>query len=354
MPGPLPCGVSRSARPDPMRALPAPYDVTPERGGAPAKRALVSSPPAQGLAESAAIEGPASPPVVLVQVDRPLRGIGLLLLSVFCFALSDAASKSLMDSMPATQVTWARFAVFALVMLPVVLLRGPVAWRSERPLLQVSRALGALLSALFFIASLGMLPLAEATAMSFVSPLFVTALSVPFLGERVGPRRWAAVVVGLLGVLIIVRPGTEAFHPAAVLPLLAAALWAGALVITRMMSGTDNTLVTLTYTAFLGLLGSSLLLPFGWSPMGWREVGLVAVSGLTATAAQGLVVVAYRHANASVLAPFIYSQLVWSAALGLAVFGHVPDSWTLAGAAVIVGSGLYTAHRERIRARQAS
>ncbi len=286
--------------------------------------------------------------------ERPLHGILLITAAVFCFACSDAVSKSLMEVLPAVQVTWLRFVVFVLVMAPVALRMGAGPLRTRYPALQVLRGVGVSVSALLFILGLGVIPLAEATAMAFVSPLLVTALSVPFLGETVGPRRWVAVAVGFLGVMVIVRPGSDAFDPAAILPILAALIWAGSLVITRRMSGAENPLTTLIYSAVVGCLVLSAFVPFAWADLGWREVGLGLATGLTATAAQCLIVLAYRQASASVLAPFFYSQLVWSALLGLLVFGSVPDPWTLAGTGVIIASGLYTAHRERLEAREAA
>lgn len=288
-------------------------------------------------------EGAVSP----ARPERPLHGILLVTAAVFCFACSDAVSKSLMEVLPAVQVTWLRFVVFVLVMAPLAARAGAGSLRTRRPALQVLRGVGVSVSALLFILALGVIPLAEATAMAFVSPLFVTALSVPFLGETVGPRRWAAVAVGLVGVMIIVRPGSDAFDPAAILPVVAALIWAGSLVITRRMSGTESPLATMVYSAVVGCLVLSAAVPFAWAALGWREIGLGLATGLTATAAQCLIVLAYRQASASVLAPFFYSQLVWSALLGLLVFGHAPDAWTLAGTGVIIASGLYTAHRER-------
>jgi drug/metabolite transporter (DMT)-like permease len=219
--------------------------------------------------------------------------------------------------------------------------------RSQRPSLQALRALGVLGSAIFFIMGLGFLPMAEATAIAFVSPVIVTALSIPILGEVVGWRRWSAVAVGLLGVLIVVRPGAGAFDTAAVFPILSAASWAVALVVTRKMSGSDGPLVSLTYAAVVGVLVTSAIVPFGWVTPGWREIGLGLVTGVASTIAQWLVVLAFQQARASVLAPFSYSQLIWSGLLGYLIFGSVPDGWTLVGAGVIIASGLYTAHRER-------
>ena len=280
--------------------------------------------------------------------DRPLRGIALMLAALAFFSCSDAASKLMTASLPAVEVAWLRFCVFTLLMLGVTVFSGGrSALRSRRPGLQALRALGVMGSSILFIMGLAFLPMAEATAISFVSPLMVTALSIPILGEVVGWRRWSAVAVGLLGVLIVVRPGTGAFDTAAIFPLLSAASWAVALVVTRKMSGADGPLVALTYAAIVGLLVTSAIVPFEWVNPGWREIGLALVTGGASTIAQWLVVLAFQKARASVLAPFSYSQLVWSGLLGFLVFGSVPDGWTLIGAAVIIASGLYTAHRER-------
>ncbi|QRM33799.1 DMT family transporter [Microvirga sp. VF16] len=280
--------------------------------------------------------------------DRPLRGIVLMLAALAFFSCSDAASKLMTATLPAVEVAWLRFCVFTLLMLGTAIGTGQAhALRSKRPILQTLRALGVLGSSIFFIMGLAFLPMAEATAIAFISPMLVTALSIPILGEVVGWRRWSAVMVGLLGVLIVVRPGAGAFDPTAIFPILSAASWAVALVVTRKMSGSDGPLISLTYAAIVGLLVTSALVPFTWVMPGWREVGLGLVTGVASTIAQWLVVLAFQQARASVLAPFSYSQLVWSGLLGYVIFGNVPDQWTLAGASVIIASGLYTAHRER-------
>jgi drug/metabolite transporter (DMT)-like permease len=200
-----------------------------------------------------------------------------------------------------------------------------------------------------FITGLRYLPIAEASATSFVAPLFVTALSILVLGERVGGRRWVATLVGLFGVLIVVRPGTAAFDPASILPIASAFLWALTLVMTRMISGADRTVTTMSFSAIVGFGVLSALVPFVWVEPSWRDLALAVGVGFASTAGQWMVVLAFRHADASVLAPFSYVQLVWVTVIGLAVFAEVPDLWTFVGAAFIIGSGLYTAHRERLR-----
>ena len=153
----------------------------------------------------------------------------------------------------------------------------------------------------------------------------------------------------MIGVLIIVRPGTSAFHPAAILPILSALGWACTLVLTRKISGADNVITTMTYTALVGFVVLSVAVPFFWVVPTWQQIAIGACIGTAATAGHWIVVLAFRYADASVLAPFSYSQLVWVTLLGFAMFGDVPDVWTVAGAAVIISSGLYTAHRERVR-----
>jgi drug/metabolite transporter (DMT)-like permease len=249
-------------------------------------------------------------------------------------------------------VVWLRYSGFTLLMLPA-LLRRPSRFRSAAPALQVGRGLGLLGSALFFTAGLKYLAMADATAMSFVSPLFITALSIPVLGEKVGVRRWSAIVVGLIGVLIVVRPGTSAFNPASILPLLSSVSWACGIVLTRKMSQSDDHMVTtLGYAAITGFVVVSLLLPFVWVAPTWQAVAIGGFMAGVSTTAQWLVVLGYRRAAASVLAPFSYTQLVWSSLAGFLLFSMIPDFMTLVGAAVIIASGLYTAHREQIVARR--
>jgi drug/metabolite transporter (DMT)-like permease len=168
----------------------------------------------------------------------------------------------------------------------------------------------------------------------------------------VGLRRWLATAVGLLGVLIILRPGSSAFHPAAIFPVISALAWACTLIMTRMMSGRYRAITTMAYSAIVGLAVVSVLVPLVWVRPSLQDVMLGVLIGIASTAGQWIVVLAFRYANASVLAPFSYTQLLVVSILGFLLFGDLPDVWTVTGAAFIVASGLYTAHRERIRRSQ--
>ena len=285
--------------------------------------------------------------------DRPLLAIGLVLASTVFLSCSDVTAKYLASSVPAIEIAWLRYLVFLLIVLPPVLRTGVKrTFRSQRPGLQVFRGLALVTSSILFISSLRYLPIAEATATSFAAPIFITALSVVVLGEKVGHRRWAATFAGLIGVLVVVRPGTSAFDPASILPLMAALSWASAVVVTRQTSAVDSALTTLAYSAVIGVLVLSALLPFFWMPPDSSTILFGMLIGCAATAGHSLIIVAFRYGDASVLAPFTYTQLVWVTGLGILLFGAIPDRWTVAGATVIVSSGLYIAHRERIRSRE--
>ncbi|WP_375411937.1 DMT family transporter [uncultured Bradyrhizobium sp.] len=288
------------------------------------------------------------------RADRPFRGIALILASTVFLGCSDVTAKYLSATLPSIEIAWMRFLVFASIMVPAMLPRSPLyALQTGRPGLQVLRGIALLGSSLFFISGLRFLPIAEASATGFIAPLFVTALSIAFLGEKVGVRRWLATAFGLIGVLIILRPGSGAFHPAAFFPLASALAWACTLIMTRMMSGREHAITTMTYSSIAGVCIVSVLVPFVWVTPSWHDILFGIFIGIASTAGQWIVVLAFRYADASVLAPFSYTQLVWVSILGFLIFGEVPDVWTVTGAAFIVASGLYTAHRERIRRMQA-
>lgn len=302
-----------------------------------------------GVATRAAATTPAGPPVA--RADDPVRGILLIVAASLFFSLSDATAKFVSETLPVTEVAWVRYVVFVTLTLLPALRLGRATLRSRKPVLQVMRGIAIVASALLFLYGLQVLPMADAAAINFVSPLFITILSVPILGERVGPRRWIAVGVGLLGAVVAARPGTGALGWAVLLPVLSAVTWALGIVLTRRIAVTDAAGATLAWTAASGLVVLSCLMPFDARLPSPRELGLCLLVGIAASSGQWMVVLGYRQAAASLLAPFSYLQLIWSTLLGYLVFNGRPGTATIVGATIIAGSGLYSAHRERVRAR---
>ncbi len=285
--------------------------------------------------------------------DTTFAAIGLALLSTVFFAMGDVAAKVLTGTLPAIEVTWLRYVVFCLLVVPTVLVaRGARAMHTPRMRLQIVRALAVAGSAVLFILGLGHLQVAEATAINFISPIFITALSIPLLGEKVGIRRWAAAAVGFLGVMLVVQPGGSAFQVAALLPIGAALAWAVAAIATRLMSS-ERPEATLAWSAVIGLLALTAFVPFHWRTPTAGEIGLAVLMGSFSTIGHWLIILAYRKAAASTIAPFSYVQLLFAGLLGFGVFGTVPGAMTLVGGLVIAASGLYTAHREHVRAKEA-
>ena len=272
-----------------------------------------------------------------------------MLAATVLFSLSDAMAKYATQRVPAVELAAIRYGVFVAMALSPLLGRRAMSLRSRRPLLQVVRGVGVAGSAISFILALGLLPIAEATAINFITPLLITLLAIPVLGETVRPQGWAAVLIGFLGMLVVVRPGVGGVHAAALLVLLSSFCWCIAMLVTRRLVGVDNSGVTLVWTAVTGLVMMLSALPAFLAPLTWRLAGFCMAVGVVASSAQWLAVLAYRHARASVLAPLSYAQLIWSSVLGLLVFGAVPDQWTLVGAVIIAASGLYIVHLERVR-----
>jgi drug/metabolite transporter (DMT)-like permease len=283
--------------------------------------------------------------------DNPLRGIALSLIATTVFAASDTSAKFLTESLPVIEIAWIRYMIF--VLFAGWLARSAnlrTVW-PRSPALQVVRGLCVAGSAVLFVFGVSSMQIAQASTISFISPLLITVLSIPVLGEVVGLRRWAATAAGMLGVVIVARPGTGGFQPAALFGVASSACWALALVITRKMSTTERSTTTLLWTAGVGAMVLTVLLPFVFVAPSLPHLLLALVVGVMSSTGQWLTVLAHRFAPASVLAPFSYIQLVWATISGWLVFNNLPDEWTLVGAAIIIASGLYTAHRERVRAR---
>jgi drug/metabolite transporter (DMT)-like permease len=281
---------------------------------------------------------------------NPLRGILLLIVAVSTFSVLDTVAKYLSRTYPVPMIVWARYVFHVLFML--LLLGRSTGWdmmRSRRPGLQVMRGLVLAASSMLFFSALSRLPIAEASAITFVSPLLLTAMSVWFLRERVRASAWIAVVVGFVGVLIIVRPGGAVFQPAALLALGTAACFATYQLMTRKLAGIDSTLATLFIGALVGTVAMSIVVPFFWAlpQTAWHAV-LFVFMGVLGAGGHFVLIRAFEYAPASVLAPFVYAQLVVVLILGYLVFDAFPDGPSLVGMGIIVASGAWIAtHQTR-------
>ena len=280
------------------------------------------------------------------------RGALLLMGAVGLFAAMDATGKVLMQSYPPFQVVWARYLGQTLLVAAILAPRLHKVVRTRHLGLQVIRSALLFLATLCGFTAFARLPLADVTAVFQTAPLAITALAALVLREPVGPRRWAGVAVGFVGALIIVRPGTAVFDPYALLPLVAAMLFAAYSIATRFLGRDESSLTTLFYTAALGAAVASAFVPWFWVTPAAPDLPLIALLAVFAASGQFLLILAFSAAPAAAIAPFTYAGLLFAAALGFVIFGDAPDLWTVAGAAVIVGSGVYVWRRERLRAQR--
>jgi drug/metabolite transporter (DMT)-like permease len=278
-----------------------------------------------------------------------LIGIGLMVGAVACFACLDASAKYLNGRMDTLEVVWARYTgAFLLALMVSNPVTRPGVMSTQRPLLQVGRSTLLLVSTILNVFALRYLQLDEALSIIFSTPFLVAALSGPMLGERMGWRRWLAVGVGFVGVLIVTRPGFGGLHPAALLSLASAFCYAVYVISTRALARTDSNETTLFYGNVVGAAAMLPVLPFVWTtPQSILIVVLMVGLGLFGSLGHYLLIAAHRLAPASLLAPFIYTQLVWVILFGYLVFAHTPTAWTLAGSAIVIASGLYVLYRER-------
>ncbi len=281
--------------------------------------------------------------------DRVGVGIASGVVAVFFFSIADATAKWLGQDYAPAQIVFLRY-VFGLLPVAVFVWRsgGTRSLRTGRPRAHALRALLIFGALLCFFTGLRHMPLAEAIAVAFTAPLFVTALSVPVLGEAVGPRRWAAVLVGFLGALIMLRPGTAAFRPEALLILTSSLFFALAMLLTRRMALTETNVAMLAYTTLGAGLASLPLMPFLWQAPAGGDLWLFFLIGMVGSMAAYFVIMAYRHAPAAVVAPFDYTALIWGALLGWFIWREQPEPLVWVGAALIALSGTYIARREAV------
>ena len=291
----------------------------------------------------------------MIQRDHPARGVAIMIASQAVFGMTDALQKWLMDSVPLMIVVWSRFAIFLLFLGPLILRRPAHVTAAPARGLQILRGCAMLGATVFTAAALVRMPLATVTVLAFVGPFIVTALSALILKESVGWRRWTAIAVGFAGMLIVVRPGAaQATVGWAALFVLGGTLcWSTGVIITRRIAGRTDAATMLVWQAITGF---ALSLPFAlatWKTPTLAETAWLAVNGCVNLGGQWLIVRALQMTPVATLAPLTYTVLVWATLLGWLVFGSLPDGWTLVGAAVIIGSGLYVWWREQVLARAA-
>jgi len=278
-----------------------------------------------------------------------LFAILLMCAATVCFSGIDSSAKWLGMRLPEVEIVWARFvgaAVFSVIVARPW--SRPQTFRANRPWLQLFRSVLLLAVTYANFLALRQLQLAETSTISFLTPLFVALLAGPWLGERVGGARAAAIAVGFLGVLIATRPGTSAFHPIVFVALAGVVCNAGYALATRMLAGRDSAETTLVWTPLAGIIATTPFLPWFWvtpqRPLVWAIMALMGASGAFG---HWLMILAHHRAPASAMAPFGYTQLLWMIVIGWLAFGDTPPGATLIGAGIVISCGVFLAWRER-------
>ena len=278
-----------------------------------------------------------------------MRGPILNLSAWLILPIMDAIAKYLSYSLPILQITWFRFFFSAVITGIFIYLFSRKSFvRSKNIKSQVLRGILLLTSSLLFFYAISVISLAKALTLAFICPLIVTALSPYFLKERVGRRRWTAVIVGFIGVLLVIRPGIVEFNWASLASLGTGLCYAIYLIVTRSLKDTDNGLLTLLFTSIVGTVVLSLYLPFVWVNPSLNQLLLAVNMGFIAALAHGLIIISYNYSDASKLAPLGYFEIIPNIIIGYIWFSDFPDKYTVLGLLVIILSGIYVFRREQI------
>jgi drug/metabolite transporter (DMT)-like permease len=278
----------------------------------------------------------------------PIRSIALMVMASGLLTLNDGIVKWLAQSYPVGQVITLRGVfVIAIVVLWAAMRHRSSQLRVSNWRLQLTRGTLMSISTFLFVTALALMPLADAIAIAFVGPVIATALAALLLHEPVGWRRWGAIAVGFTGVVIMLRPTPDLIRVVAIVPLLAALVGAFRDIVTRKMgTGGESTLAIMLISTSVVTLAGLLTIPLGWSPLNIADLAMFVGSALLVGTAQALMIESFRLGEIGLVGPFKYTSLVWAILLGLLVWGDLPDAWTWAGSALVVGSGLYIWHRE--------
>jgi drug/metabolite transporter (DMT)-like permease len=280
--------------------------------------------------------------------------IALMFAALFCFACLDTSGKWLSRQIPVWEVVWARYmGATIFVLLFVNPATTPRMLSTSRPGLQFVRALLLFGATVLNLFALQWLQLAQTVSIAFAGPLLIALFAGPMLGEWVGPRRLAAIIVGFIGVIVVTRPSLAGIHPAMLLSFGCTLCNAFYSIFTRVLAATDSSRTTTFFSAVSGAVILTPALPFFWStPQDWRVWLFLVLIGAFGALGHWFLILAHGRAPAALLAPFGYTQIVWMIAFGYLVFGDLPDVWTLAGAGIVIASGLYLLYRSRVVRRE--
>ena len=271
----------------------------------------------------------------------------LMIGAVFCFASMDATAKYLMKEIGPAQTIWARYTVQALLVTVLILPKISIYGKTKYPKLQFVRSVALMMATTLFFFAFSRLGLAEASAIFNISPVLITLGAFLFLREQIGPRRVIGILVSLLGALIIIRPGSGVFTIYAILPLGAAIFYSTYSLATRFVGTDESPWTSLFYSAIFGAICYSIYIVFHWNPMSNNALLLTIIIGLFGTAGHICLIKALTLGEASLVAPFIYTNLLFTTIWGVVLFGNFPDFWTIAGALIIVAAGIYVWARDR-------
>ena len=278
-----------------------------------------------------------------------MKAITFNLLAWVMLPIMDGFAKYLSSDLPVLQITWARYFFTVAFTLPIMFFffRKNLVW-TDKPKLQLIRGLLLLTANVCFFYSISIISLAKALTLAFIAPLIVTAFSPIFLGEKVGFRRWSAVIIGFIGSMVVIRPGFVEINLASLAALGTGVMYGFYLIITRKLSSSDNPLLTLLLTGVVGAIIISFVMPFVWIKPTLNQWSMMAAIGIFACVGHLFIILSLKYADASKLAPFSYFEIVTNILIGYYFFSDFPDKWTFLGLFIIILSGIYISRRENI------
>ena len=278
-----------------------------------------------------------------------MKAITFNLLAWVMLPIMDGFAKYLSADLPVLQITWARYFFTVAFTLPIMFLffRQKLVW-TDKPKLQLIRGLILFCANISFFYAISIISLPKALTLAFIAPLIVTTFSPTFLGERVGFRRWSAVIIGFIGSLVVIRPGFVEINLASIAALGTGIMYGFYLIITRKLSTSDNPLLTLLLTGVIGAIIASIVMPFVWVEPTLNQWSMMAAIGIFACVGHLFIILSLKYADASKLAPFSYFEIITNIIIGYYIFGDFPDNWTFLGLFIIVLSGIYISRRESI------